>query len=183
MQPTDDAKRLFDSEQTARAAGISQQCLLGWRRRRQLLGGPRGGQTAIAYAHTLIDVLIVAAVAAMTRRGIEVADAISAEPELHYSFAALLEDHGLPARAPHRFPPIFGFHAKGRDRDTKLSIYHLQRDATLGAVLDRSPTGSLQLLDLERIVADVRRSLSGVSSVRFIVDPPSREAAQIGGDT
>lgn len=142
----------WGSPTVAQVAGISQPVLSGWRDRHGFLGGTKPGQQGPGYQHSLVDVLVVVAVAQMVRRGLDVANAISAEPELTAAFADMLINGEIAS-------PIFGFHAKGRDPGIEASFYHIDRTQTVGEVLAKSPTGSMQMLDLQRVIDHVLKAL------------------------
>src|ERR1043165_7245669 len=136
----------FDSPTVAKVAGVENQVLLGWRRRHGFLGGSEtGSQGNAGYRHSPVEGVVVVAIARMIRRGLDVENALLAENELVIAFTMLLEN-------PEAASTIFGYHAKGRDPKIKASFYYLDRSMTLGEVLDKTPTHSVHLLDLQNIL-------------------------------
>jgi hypothetical protein len=146
---------LYDSPTTAKIAGIEQQVLLGWRRRHDFLGGSKeGSQGSGGYLHSLIDALVIVAVAAMARRGLDVVNAVAAEDELAAHFEMMCESAAGDARP---VPAIFGYHPKGRDPKTKISFYFFKREDTLDTVMNA--TSALYLLDLQAIMDQTMKHL------------------------
>jgi hypothetical protein len=147
--------KLYDSPAIAQIAGVEVQVLLGWRRRHDFLGGMVEGKKGRGgYLHSFIEALVVVAVAAMIRRGLEVSDAVRAEDDLAAVFEMMTEtETGDPRGAP----TIFGYHPQGRDGKTKFSIYLLRPEMTLAETMEKS--GALYLLDLAPIYATVKKKL------------------------
>jgi hypothetical protein len=147
--------KLYDNLTIAKIAGVEAQVLLGWRRRQGFLGGMLPGkQGSGGYLHSFIEALVAVAVAAMIRRGLDVADAVRAEDDLAAVFEMMTDtETGDPRGAP----TIFGYHPQGRDGKTKFSIYLLRPEMTLAETMEMS--GALYLLDLAPIFATVKKKL------------------------
>jgi hypothetical protein len=155
---SDTNKPMYDSPTIAKIAGIEQQVLLGWRRRHDFLGGPKeGAQGSGGYLHSLIDALVIVAVAAMVRRGLDVANAVAAESELRLAFEMMANKAGGDPDLKNEVSTIFGYHPQGRDPKTRISFYFLSRKETLDEVMKK--TSALYLLDLQPIMATVLKRL------------------------
>jgi hypothetical protein len=143
----------WDTPIVAKIAGIEPQVLLGWRRRHGFLGGSAPGSQGLGgYKHSLIDIAVAATVALMVRRGLEVADAISAEDYLAAHFQLLLTDESTSS--------IFAFHPRGRDAKTKVSFYFEGRDKTLGEFLGTLPgIPAVMVVDLQAVIDRCMRAL------------------------
>jgi hypothetical protein len=158
---------LYDSPSVATIAGVDVQVLLGWRRRHDFLGGPKdGAQGSGGYLHSFIDALVIVAVAAMARRGLDVASAVAAEDSLRAAFEMMADKAGGDPDLKNPVSTIFGYHPKGRDPKTKVSFYFLTREQTLDEVMKQ--TSALYLLDLQPImdVALKRLKISHLTHVQ-----------------
>jgi hypothetical protein len=138
---------LWDTPTVAALAGIEQQTLLGWRRRNHFLGGPKeGAQGKAGYMHNLTDTLVACAVADIVQRGVDVQSAVIFEDDLRSAFSNMLDGLGNPCT-------VVGVYPRGRDEQCiGKPLWSLDDELSIREALNRSPTRTMLLIDLQPIM-------------------------------